>query len=63
MILQLGFSISDKDTQKKKEVHTYLTSVNPFNQMYDVKRNRPLFTKSKKSKSLYCAGYYIIRFH
>ena len=30
--------------------------------MYDVKRKLPLFTKSKKSKSLYCAGYYIIQF-
>jgi hypothetical protein len=30
--------------------------------MYDVKRKLPLFTKSKKSKSAYCAGYYIIRF-
>ena len=57
-----GTSISDKDSEKKKEVHTYPTSVNPFNQMYDVKRKLPLFTKSKKSKSLYCAGYYIIRF-
>ena len=25
-------------------------------------RSLPLFTKSEKSKSLYCAGYYIIRF-
>jgi hypothetical protein len=30
--------------------------------MYDVKKKLPLFTKSKKSKSLYCAGYYTIRF-
>jgi hypothetical protein len=30
--------------------------------MLDVKRKLPLFTKSEKSKSLYCAGYYIIRF-
>jgi hypothetical protein len=30
--------------------------------MYDVKRKLPLFTKSDKSKSMYCAGYYIIRF-
>jgi hypothetical protein len=30
--------------------------------MYDVKRQLPLFTKSEKSKSLYCAGYYIIKF-
>ena len=26
------------------------------------KKKLPLFTKSKKSKSLYCAGYYIIKF-
>jgi hypothetical protein len=30
--------------------------------MYDVKRKLPLFTKSSKSKSLYCAGYYTIKF-
>ena len=30
--------------------------------MLDVKRKLPLFTKSQKSKSLYCAGYYVIRF-
>ena len=43
-------------------VHGFPTSVNPHNTMYDVKRKLPLFTKSKKSKSAYCAGYYIIQF-
>ena len=43
-------------------VHGFPTSVNPHNTMYDVKRKLPLFTKSGKSKSAYCAGYYIIRF-
>ena len=43
-------------------VHGYPTSVIPFNTMYDVKRKLPLFTKSNKSKSAYCAGYYIIQF-
>jgi len=43
-------------------VHGYPTSVAPYNTMYDVKRKLPLFTKSDKSKSAYCAGYYIIRF-
>jgi hypothetical protein len=47
---------------KAKEVHGFPTSCEPFNNMYDVKRRLPLFTKSEKSKSLYCAGYYIIRF-
>ena len=43
-------------------VHGFPTSVDPYNTMYDVKRKLPLFTKSDKSKSAYCAGYYIIRF-
>ena len=43
-------------------VHGFPTSVSPFNTMYDVKRKLPLFTKSDKSKSAYCAGYYIIQF-
>jgi len=30
--------------------------------MYDIQKKLPLFTKSKDSKSLYCAGYYTIRF-
>jgi len=45
-----------------KEVHGYPTSSDPYNAMFDVRRKLPLFTKSDKSKSLYCAGYYIIRF-
>ena len=51
-----------ESTEKSYEVHGFNTSVQPFNEMYDVKRRLPLFTKSEKSKSLYCAGYYIIHF-
>ena len=45
-----------------EDINGYSTSTTPYNTMYDIKRNLPLFTKSEKSKSLYCAGYYIIRF-
>jgi hypothetical protein len=45
-----------------KEVYGYPTSAQPFNPLLDVQRKLPLFTKSEKSKSLYCAGYYIIHF-
>lgn len=45
-----------------KEVHGFPCSVVPYNTMYDVKRKLPLFNKSNKSKSIYCAGYYIVRF-
>lgn len=44
------------------EVHGFPTSCKPFNPLYDVVKKLPLFTKSNKSKSLYCAGYYIIQF-
>ena len=45
-----------------KEIHGYPTNSTPYNPMFDVKRKLPLFTKSDKSKSLYAAGYYIIKF-
>jgi hypothetical protein len=44
-------------------VHGYPTRCNPFNSMFDIQRNLPLFTKSEKSKSVYCAGYYLIKFN
>jgi len=49
-------------TTIEKEVHGFPTSCEPHNPMYDVQKKLPLFTKSAKSKSLYCAGYFIIRF-
>tara|TARA_Y100000389_G_scaffold108200_1_gene105335 strand:- start:83 stop:547 length:465 start_codon:yes stop_codon:yes gene_type:complete len=51
-----------KETKQEKIVNEYPTSCTPYNDMYDVKRKLPLFTKSAKSKSLYCAGYYTIKF-
>ena len=61
------FQISQHEPEKdntivEKEVYGYPTSTEPFNPLLDVKRKLPLFTKSEKSKSLYCAGYYIIHF-
>jgi len=51
-----------KEVKPEKVVNQYPTSCLPYNDMYDVKRKLPLFTKSSKSKSLYCAGYYTIKF-
>ena len=31
--------------------------------MFDIQRKLPLFTKSEKSKSVYCAGYYLVKFN
>jgi len=64
---QLGAEISwtaspDTVVESTKEVHGYPTSCIPYNPIFDVKNKIALFTKSAKSKSLYCAGYYIIHF-
>lgn len=57
------------DTSRKFEIepinHTiynYPCSSKPFNPVYNVKKKLPLYAKSSKSKSQYCAGYYVIQF-
>lgn len=54
--------IKEANDSNPNEVHGYSTSTTPHNAMFDIKRKLPLFTKSDDSKSLYCAGYYVIRF-
>ena len=44
------------------EVHGYPCSQHPFNPMFDVQKQLPIYTKAPKSKSQFCAGYYIICF-
>ena len=44
------------------QVHGYPCSQKPFNPMFDVQKQLPIYTKTPKSKSLFCAGYYIICF-
>lgn len=59
------FLTSDKvkvTASEPNECHGFPTSCKPYNAMYDVQRKLPLFTKSNASKSLYCAGYYVIKF-
>jgi len=45
------------------DVHKFVCNSKPYNSMWDLKKKLPLFTKSEKSKSVYCAGYYIIKFN
>ena len=54
--------IKEAEHAEPNEVHGYPTSVKPHNSMYDIVKKLPLFTKSSDSKSLYCAGYYTIKF-
>lgn len=44
------------------EVHGYPSQWRPYNILFDVKKQLPIFTRSRKSKSFYGAGYYLIKF-
>ena len=49
---------------KKAEVcavYGYPVAGKVYNQVYDIKRKLPIYSKSLKSKSLFCAGYYLIK--
>jgi len=54
--------VKEAVTSLPNEVHGYATSTAPHNAMFDIRKKLPLFTKSEDSKSLYCAGYYTIKF-
>lgn len=43
-------------------VHDFPCSSRPYNPVYNIKKRLPIYSKSGKSKSLYCAGYYVIKF-
>lgn len=60
----LPASITDiiKDSEIR-DVCGFPTSCFPHNPIYNIQKKLPLFTKSKSSKSLYCAGYYAIKFN
>ena len=43
-------------------IYNYPCRTKPYNPIYNVKSKLPLYTKNLKSKSRYCAGYYVIQF-
>lgn len=44
-----------------KLVYGYPISGRAYNEVWDVQRRLPIYSKTAKSKSLFCAGYYIIK--
>lgn len=45
------------------EVYGYPCDYKANNILWDVKHKLPIFTKGSKSKSFFCAGYYIVKFN
>jgi hypothetical protein len=50
-------------TKITHEAYGFPCSSKPYNQVWDVQRKLPIYSKEPRSKSLYCAGYYAIKFN
>jgi hypothetical protein len=58
----IKFSTAKKIIKENtKTVYTYPISGRAYNQVWDVQRKLPIYSKTAKSKSLFCAGYYLIK--
>jgi hypothetical protein len=63
----LGVSLAPQEKKLSSEpeshsIYGYSCSSKPYEPVYNIKKKLPLFAKSDKSKSQYCAGYYVIQF-
>jgi hypothetical protein len=63
VLFEEGLKRSTIDQENKGYViYDYPCSSKPYEPVYSVKEKLPLYAKSAKSKSRYCAGFYIIKF-
>tara|TARA_Y100000114_G_scaffold143805_1_gene151732 strand:- start:1326 stop:1838 length:513 start_codon:yes stop_codon:yes gene_type:complete len=71
LFTRFGFDIFDNAQHLKSdaieqldnfEVHGFPCNQHPYNPMFNVQSQLPVYTKTPKSKSQFCAGYYIICF-
>jgi hypothetical protein len=54
---------NNQDTvSQDKTIYGFPCSSTPYEPVYNLKKKLPIFTKSLKSKSHFCAGYYAIKF-
>lgn len=67
-VLGNRYNIAFESVKPTKAVddHTcygYPCDSKPYNQMWDVQKRLPVYSKSNKSKSFYCAGYYVVKYN
>lgn len=59
---QIKFGSAEKTIKENtKTVYGYPISGKSYNEVWDVQRRLPIYSKTAKSKSLFCAGYYLIK--
>lgn len=50
------------DERHVGDVHGYPSASKPYNEVYDVRKKLPLYSKNEKSQSMHCAGYYVVKY-
>lgn len=53
--------IIPKPHKKETIIYGFPTDSEPFNSLFDVKNQVPIYTRSANSEEYFCAGYYVIR--
>lgn len=53
---------TSKIETKEYSVYDFPCGSKPYGSVYDIRKKLPIYAKSNKSKSQYCAGYYVIKF-
>ena len=46
---------------QQKDINGFPAQGKIFNPLYDVNKKLPIYTKDSKSKSFFCAGYYLVK--
>jgi hypothetical protein len=59
----IRFAPNDQSGAKEnqKEVHGFPATSRTYNEVYDIKHKVAIYTKLPKSRSHYCAGWYLIK--
>jgi hypothetical protein len=53
--------IKQRSVPEPNQVHGYPTTDHPYNPIFDVKRQLPIWTQEEKSKSWFAAGWYRLK--
>ena len=58
----IQFAGAEKTARDKENlVYGYPATSRVYNEVFDVQRQIPIYNKTPKSRSQYCAGYYLVR--
>ena len=60
----IHFVKADKPKRESEhDIYGFPVAGTPYNQLLDVQRYLPIYSKGRKSKSCFCAGYYLVKFN